>query len=500
MEDLPVIDTPQRIPVPLPGLAYLQDHRFLGQAVLPAVESLELLAAAVRSACPALPCTDIRDIDLKRFLELPVGGALRCFADITRRADGSVAATLSSSRRAGARGIARTVEHVSARFTSFEAPPSPPMDVIAGLSGICRRVEKASLYGAMVPFGPSFHNAERVFISIEGAAAFLRGGPEEAGERILGSPFTLDAAFHAACVWGQSLYHFVGFPTAIRQRVIMAPTKPGAPYFARIVPVSFRGDHFMCHIWIYGMEGTLHEAALGLTMKDISAGRLAPSPWVDGPDAAIRFAAMREACDGMMLLELEAMPSFAGCAFTDRELARFVAMGEKRKRTYAGSRIACKRLSRELPGGDALASPRTMETVADGSDAPRLPAGIGADSPACSVSHDSRFVFCAARRGGIGVDVEAGTERLRTTKRFYAEPEEQHLAAASALGELQGLLRIWTIKESAAKALGVPLSEAWKKTRVTELGSGRSKISIDGRPHIALHETVDDHLFTLLTL
>jgi len=96
----------------------------------------------------------------------------------------------------------------------------------------------------------------------------------------LGSPFPLDAAFHAACVWGQRYAGLVGFPVGFALRRVFAPTRPGSIYIARVSPKKIHPDRFLADIWITDMDGALHEAVLDVVMKDVSGGRMEPPSWI----------------------------------------------------------------------------------------------------------------------------------------------------------------------------------------------------------------------------
>ena len=50
------------------------------------------------------------------------------------------------------------------------------------------------------------------------------------------------------------------------------------------------------------------------------------------------------------------------------------------------------------------------------------------------------------------------------------------------MGEIEASIRIWSIKEAVTKALGIKLTEAWKKVEVKEIGIDISRIEIDGKP------------------
>jgi len=506
MENLPFVKETSRVPLKWPSSPYLADHRFLGKAVLPAVESMELLATAVKSVHPGKTAAFLSSIELKRFLPID-GGARIVFAEIQLMENGSLRALLSSEIKSRTGAVTRKMEHVSLQFDDrLPSGSIVPLDVAAGLLGIAGRVDRSKLYGEMVPFGPAYHNAEKVFITEEGAAVYISPAPAPDEERLLGSPFTLDAAFHGACAWGQSVLQFVGFPVSLKERSVLVPTRSGDHHFARILPTTRGLDHFTADILIYGMDGTLHESVRGLVMKDISGGKLAPPAWIASRSGPGPIEGLEHACDALAVIELDSIPDFAHETFTMRERDRFRSMGPKRRQSYTGARIASKRLYRKLQGSDAALPAHLVETVNEKSEKPGLfclPGLLsdpGSDPVNVSVSHDARFAVAAASHNRIGIDVERFHERLVTTRKFYTKDQENQIIRDYKPGETHALIRIWTIKEAVAKALAMTLADSWKQTVVTVIGESESVLFINDKEAIALHCTVDDHLFTLIII
>ena len=63
------------------------------------------------------------------------------------------------------------------------------------------------------PFGPAYHNLKEGVNLWEGMTTAKVYAPDHEGaDGILGSPFPLDAAFHAACIWGSDTWGWWGFP------------------------------------------------------------------------------------------------------------------------------------------------------------------------------------------------------------------------------------------------------------------------------------------------
>jgi hypothetical protein len=142
-------------------------------------------------------------------------------------------------------------------------------------------VPAATLYRELVPFGTAYQNIMGdLAVSPEGALATLSGGNYEADENLLGSPFPLDAAMHAACVWGQRFSGMVPFPTGFKKRFIYQKTKKGGRYLGRVVPVNVDQESLMFDAWIYDFNGVIYEAISGIKMRDVTQGRLRPPQWI----------------------------------------------------------------------------------------------------------------------------------------------------------------------------------------------------------------------------
>jgi phosphopantetheinyl transferase len=58
---------------------------------------------------------------------------------------------------------------------------------------------------------------------------------------------------------------------------------------------------------------------------------------------------------------------------------------------------------------------------------------------------------------------------------------------------------VWTVKEAAAKMLGIDLAVAWGRARVLEIGADASRVAIGAEPAAAArHVELDGHVITLL--
>ncbi|MFO7568343.1 MAG: polyketide synthase dehydratase domain-containing protein, partial [Smithellaceae bacterium] len=161
------------------------------------------------------------------------------------------------------------------------APPTPVFQNIEKLSGDCLSVPAFAVYRSLVPFGAAYQNiVGDVSVSKEGALAYLSGGAGDADDSLLGSPFVMDAAMHAACVWGQRFCDVVAFPAGFAQRTVYAPTRKGGSYLGRIVPVTFSRQLLEFDIWIFDEQGVLCERIVSLQMRDVTRGRMRPPAWI----------------------------------------------------------------------------------------------------------------------------------------------------------------------------------------------------------------------------
>lgn len=276
----------RRIPVAIDLRPYLLDHAVEGGAVLPAVEAMEVLAATVRSWRPETDVRRLSSATFDKFLYLPAGGdRIDALVDFASCTNGDIAAELLTRARPGRTRIARLRSHVRLRFSPSFRPaarsPAPPQDSLA-TDGPCVYPER--IYRELVPFGPAYHNiAAPLLLGSDGAIVSIRapeldGKADGGGE--LGSPFVLDAAFHAACVWGQCFAGVVAFPVALEERVVIERTRPGAVYSSRIVPTGNSQGDLRFDLWISEKSGRVMETVRGVRMRDVSGGRMKPPQWI----------------------------------------------------------------------------------------------------------------------------------------------------------------------------------------------------------------------------
>jgi 4'-phosphopantetheinyl transferase EntD len=480
------------------------DHRFQGRAVLPAVEAMQLLAHCCGRALPGTPVRHIAQAAFEKFLELPPAGhSVVAFCDLTALPDGGVQAVLLSTQT-GATGIRRTKTHARVVFKPGPlSEPATALDLAAALAGPVFRVDPERVYDELVPFGPAFHTiTQPVQLSQDGALAALKAAdqPDVFTDMPLGSPLILDGAMHAACVWAQRFANIVAFPLGIDERLVLCPTCAGETYWARIFPVKTDGAGLVFDIWIIDVLGRLREWLKGVHMRDMSGGRLHPPEWIGSGRDADGLSALRPHCAALALIERDGLLPFSdGCLSAD-ERQRVVKMGPRRRQGFMAVRLACKRLARDL-SGDRTTPAGDLSTVRAQAGRPACPMPVGAPSYTCTAAHDRRFALAAADQQPVGVDVETVDARLLASLHLFASACEQARVNASPLGASQAATRVWSIKEAVAKALRVTLADAWQRTEVSVLGKTQSQVQIDaGHVVKAFHQTLDEHLVTLVVL
>jgi phosphopantetheinyl transferase len=504
MADLSQIIQTVRLPVDIDIQPYLRDHCFQGTAVLPAVEAMQVLARSVQQAAPAVDIGCMTEVRLDRFLHLQPGSTkIAAVCEIARLANGDIAAALQTKHKSATTSIGRIKDHVSLRFPRIRPDVAAiPLDLAASLEGVCMEICADQIYRELIPFGPAYHSiTASLYISEDGAIAAIRAPASQAGadpSGPLGSPFPLDAAFHAACVWGQRYAQTVAFPVGIDQRVICQRTQPGDTYFSRIHPVRTESDELMFNIWIYDQNGCLFEIIGGARMRDISAGRLEPPQWISASDGSPALDRIRQHCHALALIELGTVLPFADKTLSKLEQKRVQPMQARRKRNYLAARLACKRLARILSDNDTHTAAAEITTVGEDGVRPCCPPTAGSSALTCSVAHDERFAVAVASVRRAGIDVEKVSARVLKSCPVFLSAEEQTLIQASQMGQIEAAIRIWSIKEAVAKALDVPLADAWRRVRVIAVGQEQSSFLIDEKgSHSGIHASVGTHLFTL---
>lgn len=506
MGNIPKISQSVIIPVNLPVPDYLADHHFQGQPVLPAVEAMEILARTAKTIHPDVSVDHLSDIRFDRFLPLdPSSGRLDASVELRASESQGWEAALMSRTRTPKAAITRTKVHARLTFRRHDAPqPRWPLDVAAVPEGICLSVDPKSVYKELVPFGPAFRNiVSPIHISPDGAIARIKTPLHKgiAGSgRCLGSPYALDAAMHAACVWSQHYRGVVAFPVAIEERTILSPIQADSIYYGRVKPRNISDDRMIFDIAVLDENGGLCELSSGVQMRDVSGGRLKPPEWILRVDESDPLALLKVKSGGLTIIESDAVAPFAIRTLTSGEKKRFEKQGRMRQKSYLAGRLALKRLYRRCRGEDWSTAADCIETVQ--CDSP-LPCCKSADAVSdanlhCSLSHDRRLAVAVAGSEPVGIDIERIFDNALESAQIYMHPDERQQVLDNALGEEEAAVRIWSIKEAAAKIFGMNLAEAWHQVRVTRIGRESSRFEMDGSTHEAYHAQVDEHVVSLI--
>ena len=204
---------------------------------------------------------------------------------------------------------------------------------------------------------------------------------------------------------------------------------------------------------------------------------------------------LQSACLGIMLLDIEAISSVEEHLLTPREAARAMRMGPRRRRDFMAARVALKRLARQLDLVKENRPDRATETLGPDDVRPCLAeSGIY-----CSVSHSARLVVAVAHRRPIGVDLEMVSEKAIRTRHLFMSPRERDLISLSGFGPERAATRAWTIKEAAAKALGLHLFQAIREVDVVRVGEEEGMMRYQKKTYPVRHGEGNGYVITLIT-
>ena len=264
-----------RLPLTIPRKPWYQDHCFAGRSVLPAVETMLFLAARAAEIHPEFDIRLMEDVRFTKFLEIPpTAVSLDCFVLCQVAADGRLQTQLQS--RVQCKAMSRIKEHGEIFFSLAQGNDgaSHPISRLtaAPLTGRLTEISTEYLYRELVPFGPQYQTLrETLYLSEDEAWGKLQAPdlPQAPIEKIIGSPFSLDGAFHAACVLGQQFVDFAPFPVGFAKRVITRPTQAGCCYQTKVTYVCRTSDELVFDLAIFDGKGQLYETITGLRMRDV---------------------------------------------------------------------------------------------------------------------------------------------------------------------------------------------------------------------------------------
>jgi len=263
----------------IPLRSYLADHRFLGRAVLPGVEALQLLAGEVKREWD-LNVLQADKAEFLKFLALPRRPTADVMVEMEERGE-RVLARLCSRVCSKNGAMFRKLEHVRAVFGPGEDVPALSADLSGPPRGAAFSIRPEVIYREAVPFGPAFRNiVGPALLTADGALALVHAREIESLPGPLGSPFPLDGAFHLACLWGMRFHGLVGFPVGFCRRRVFRLTEAGRSYQARISAGRSGGDELLFDLRLFDERGRILETTEGLRMKGVGGGRLKPPNWL----------------------------------------------------------------------------------------------------------------------------------------------------------------------------------------------------------------------------
>ena len=264
----------KRIPCTLTVQPWYEDHSVGGTIVLPAVESMLLLAAKCVMAHPAIDIRVMENARFGKFLELPRNAAsVPIFVECNAGPDNRVQAKLLSHRQLGA--MARIKEHAEIFFPAAARNMGPPAHIDpVPLVDTVKLIDSAQLYRDLVPFGRCYHTLQGNLSLSDCQAWGQLHAPElpfiDPVQNTIGSPFPCDGALHAACVLGQQFVDFPPFPVGFQRRIIFRPTQPGGNYLTKVTMTSLTADELVFDLHIFNDDGWLYETVTGIHMRDVS--------------------------------------------------------------------------------------------------------------------------------------------------------------------------------------------------------------------------------------
>lgn len=262
--------------VTIPVHPWFKDHHFNGQIILPAVESMLLLAEVAKEIRPDIQRTVISEALFSKFLSIPEDA--KEISALVEIDDNEKGISLKLLSKIQFKKMSRIKEHAELSF--YAAPQKIEAVSMTTANENCITIDSERIYKKLVPFGPTYRSLKGS-LTLSGRRAY---GTLEAPiltrhhtmEKEIGSPFPLDGAMHAACVLGQYLTDFVPFPVGFSTRHIHKPTQAGKLYSTMVLAQSVTENELLFDLSIYDTEGTACETIIGLRMRDVSRGAIKP--------------------------------------------------------------------------------------------------------------------------------------------------------------------------------------------------------------------------------
>lgn len=263
-----------RFPRTIDLAPWLYDHAFNGRAMLPAVETMAILAAEAHRKYPDIDIMDLRQANFARLLKLPGGQTtLDVEIELSRNRDGGVCGALLSRRRL--KSMTRMLEHGRVCFSGAKKNKKPANTAPDDWKkfALTERIASDQVYRDQVPFGPAFQTITGMVELGDGeacAALLAPIGPESgSGNLLLGSLFPLDGAMHVACVLGRRYVDFFPLPVAFARRRIYRLTRPGEKYQTKVVLTSGNSKKLTFDLILVDDHHLIVEEVTGLEMRQV---------------------------------------------------------------------------------------------------------------------------------------------------------------------------------------------------------------------------------------
>jgi phosphopantetheinyl transferase len=204
---------------------------------------------------------------------------------------------------------------------------------------------------------------------------------------------------------------------------------------------------------------------------------------------------LKTGCTGLALIDIEHLLPNEKDLLTPREAARAEELGPRRRRLFIAARVALKRLARQI----GLALNDTPDSGIETLGPDRVRPCLAESDLYCSVSHTNRFSLAAGHVHPVGVDIEIVSAKAVRTWHLFMPSKNCDLLSTSAMGPERTATRAWTIKEAAAKAFGLDLSEALREVDIVRLGEMESAIRHRANTYSVQHAEGEGHVLSLLT-
>lgn len=204
---------------------------------------------------------------------------------------------------------------------------------------------------------------------------------------------------------------------------------------------------------------------------------------------------LKTGCTGIVLIDIEHLLPNEKDLLTHREAARAEELGLRRRKLFVAARVALKSLARQI----GLAHSDTPDSGIETLGPDRVRPCLAESDVYCSVSHTNRFSVAAAHIHLVGVDIEVVSEKAVRTWHLFMPSKNCDLLSTSGIGPERTATRAWTIKEAAAKAFGLDLSEAIREVEVVLVGEQESEIRHRGKTYSVKHAEGEGHVLSLLT-